>query len=226
MSRDGFSVFVFSVSEEHLTQVAEELEVPLAQRLGHSAVLRGASGWTKPLFGVFEGALRQAADDSLDAGALDASHRLDVEATRGLVECLHPDGESLLRTQSRQRKQLFDHARTYVVSKKDDPGSVESLCEALKTNQRTLHRAFREHCGVSTKAYLRAYRLNGARKELRRCAPQSTTVGANANRWGFWHMGQFAADYRRHFDELPSETLARTNSRPFDARRSESLPPA
>jgi AraC family ethanolamine operon transcriptional activator len=28
-----------------------------------------------------------------------------------------------------------------------------------------------------------------------------------ANRWGFWHMSQFAADYRRFFGELPSETL-------------------
>jgi hypothetical protein len=34
-------------------------------------------------------------------------------------------------------------------------------------------------------------------------------VSAVANRWGFWHLGQLAADYRNLFDELPSETLAR-----------------
>ncbi|MCK5375915.1 MAG: helix-turn-helix domain-containing protein, partial [Acidobacteria bacterium] len=28
-----------------------------------------------------------------------------------------------------------------------------------------------------------------------------------ANNWGFWHMGQFAADYRKMFGELPSQTL-------------------
>jgi AraC-like DNA-binding protein len=30
-----------------------------------------------------------------------------------------------------------------------------------------------------------------------------------ANEWGFWHMGQFAADYQSQFGELPSETRNR-----------------
>ncbi len=34
-----------------------------------------------------------------------------------------------------------------------------------------------------------------------------------ANRYGFWHMGQFAADYRRMFAELPSETWKRAVER-------------
>ena len=32
-------------------------------------------------------------------------------------------------------------------------------------------------------------------------------VAEVASRWGFWHMGQLAADYRQLFGELPSETL-------------------
>jgi AraC family ethanolamine operon transcriptional activator len=31
-----------------------------------------------------------------------------------------------------------------------------------------------------------------------------------ANNWGFWHMDRFAADYRRQFGELPSETRRHT----------------
>ena len=31
-----------------------------------------------------------------------------------------------------------------------------------------------------------------------------------ANNWGFWHLGDFARNYRREFDELPSETLGGT----------------
>jgi len=39
-----------------------------------------------------------------------------------------------------------------------------------------------------------------------------TKIGTIANRCGFWHMGRFAADYRRLFGELPSETLRSTRT--------------
>jgi AraC family ethanolamine operon transcriptional activator len=48
--------------------------------------------------------------------------------------------------------------------------------------------------------------LAGIREELRRSGPP-VKVHHVANRWGFWHMGQFARDYQRQFGELPSETL-------------------
>jgi len=50
-------------------------------------------------------------------------------------------------------------------------------------------------------------RLSGVRRDLRR-AEAGVKIADVANRWGFWHLGQFAADYRRQFCELPSETLA------------------
>jgi AraC family ethanolamine operon transcriptional activator len=40
-------------------------------------------------------------------------------------------------------------------------------------------------------------------------APESR-VADIAIRWGFWHMGQFARDYRAMFGELPSETLKKS----------------
>jgi AraC family ethanolamine operon transcriptional activator len=38
-------------------------------------------------------------------------------------------------------------------------------------------------------------------------APDKATVLEIAQRWGFWHTGEFAAAYRRLFGELPSKTL-------------------
>ena len=80
------------------------------------------------------------------------------------------------------------------------------LCRELAVSERTLHYAFQEVRGLSPMAYFRAVRLNAVRQELK-AAADTATVHEVAQRWGFWHTGEFAAAYRRLFGELPSETF-------------------
>jgi AraC family ethanolamine operon transcriptional activator len=87
--------------------------------------------------------------------------------------------------------------------------SVSDLCRRLAVTERTLERSFRDVVGTTPKSYIQAQRLTGVRRALREADPSTTRITDVANEWGFWHMGQFAADYRRHFDERPSETLER-----------------
>jgi AraC family transcriptional regulator, ethanolamine operon transcriptional activator len=56
-------------------------------------------------------------------------------------------------------------------------------------------------------AYFKVCRLNAVRQELKAAAAGTAAVWEVAQRWGFWHSGEFAADYRRLFGELPSQTL-------------------
>ena len=86
------------------------------------------------------------------------------------------------------------------------PQTVAELCDALGVSSPTLYRGFMEEFGVSPKQYLQARLLNGVRRDLR-ASGYGTRVYEVANHWGFWHMGQFSRDYRKHFGELPSETL-------------------
>ena len=79
----------------------------------------------------------------------------------------------------------------------------------MGVTERSLQRAFRELVGVSPKQYLLAHQLSGVHRALRAADPLRSRVADAANEWGFWHMGQLAADYRRHFGERPSETLRR-----------------
>ena len=87
--------------------------------------------------------------------------------------------------------------------------TVSQLCRIAKVSERTLQYGFLEHFGVTPKTYLKSFRLNKVRRELWKSDPAYTRVNDVANLWGFWHMGQFAADYRKLFGELPSETLNR-----------------
>jgi AraC family ethanolamine operon transcriptional activator len=85
--------------------------------------------------------------------------------------------------------------------------SVEQLCQVSACSMSTLERAFKERFSVSPKRYLVMSRLSGVRRTLLEGA-QERSIGHIANDWGFWHMSQFAQDYRQQFGELPSETLA------------------
>jgi len=103
------------------------------------------------------------------------------------------------------RKRLVDHACALMLDRRDEPPSMLTVCREVGASRRKLNYCFQEVLGLSPVKYLRAVRLNGARRELRGAGAAS--VQDAATRWGFWHLGQFAQDYRRQFGELPSHTL-------------------
>jgi AraC-like DNA-binding protein len=109
---------------------------------------------------------------------------------------------------SRVRDLALRRALSFIEDHLGEPITIRSLCEEVGVGWTTLVHVFREHFGVTPKAYLRAVHLNCARRDLLDAA-QESPIADVANRWGFWHMGQFAADYKRLFGELPSGTKSR-----------------
>ncbi|MFL9886382.1 helix-turn-helix domain-containing protein [Paraburkholderia agricolaris] len=86
------------------------------------------------------------------------------------------------------------------------PTSVLDLCSELRICRRTLQKSFLQVTGQSPSSYLRAVRLCGVRRLLRSTLANQMTIANAAARWGFFHLGNFASDYRRLFGELPSRT--------------------
>jgi AraC-like DNA-binding protein len=97
-----------------------------------------------------------------------------------------------------------------------DPLTLLDLCEIAGVKTRALQYAFQQKHGLTPMAYLKVTRLNRARSLLRHADPRSVSVTAIAMQVGFWHLSQFACDYRWLFHELPSETLRKGN--PIEAR--------
>lgn len=96
-----------------------------------------------------------------------------------------------------------------IISEYDNmPASVKALSILAGASWSTLERAFLDEFGVVPKAYMKARRLAAVQSELIKQGP-GATVRDVAGKWGFWHMSSFAADYKKHFGELPSETLGR-----------------
>jgi AraC family ethanolamine operon transcriptional activator len=102
------------------------------------------------------------------------------------------------------RKRLVQQAIALMLARSDEPLSMLQVCRQVGASRRKLNYCFQDVLGTSPLKYLRALRLNGVRRELRGGA---ASVQQAAARWGFWHLGELAADYRRQFGELPSQTL-------------------
>lgn len=98
----------------------------------------------------------------------------------------------------------------YIIAQADQPITLEQLVEVSGVSARALFDGFRRFRGTSPMAFLKSVRLERARDDLRSALP-GESVTAIACRWGFYQFGRFAAQYRRVFGELPSETLRKLN---------------
>lgn len=88
--------------------------------------------------------------------------------------------------------------------------SMTDLASATGMSVRAIQQGFQEDLGTTPMAYLRDRRLDRVRAELSDALPSDrVTVTAVAQKWGFTHLGNFAAGYHRRFGETPSQTLRR-----------------
>lgn len=107
-----------------------------------------------------------------------------------------------------RRYRVIKSALAHIEQHLHQPISVATLATEIGASRRTLETAFRDTLDISPKQYINSTRLRGCRNELaaQRGNP-AARVGATAQRWGFWHLGQFARDYQNLFGELPTHTL-------------------
>jgi transcriptional regulator GlxA family with amidase domain len=90
-----------------------------------------------------------------------------------------------------------------------EPISTEDIALAVHTGVRSLQRAFRTHLEMPPLTHLLLVRLERAHQDLCRIADGHAdgTVSDVAMRWGFTHLGRFAAQYRKRYGRTPVQTL-------------------
>jgi AraC-like DNA-binding protein len=96
-----------------------------------------------------------------------------------------------------------------------DPASrhtLAALAAQTGTSVRSLQTGFRRHRGMTPVEFIRAQRLEKARRALLDPAP-GTRITAIAFDVGYEHLGRFARDYKARYGESPSHTLARSAGR-------------
>jgi AraC-like DNA-binding protein len=104
------------------------------------------------------------------------------------------------------------------------PGSIRRVVDAMRSQPgrpftaadlalvagvsiRSLQESFRRYIGMPPMTYLRQVRLARVHEDLRHGGPALHTVTEIAYRYGFTHMGRFAAEYRAQYGVSPRDTL-------------------
>ncbi|MCB5364670.1 helix-turn-helix domain-containing protein [Pusillimonas sp. CC-YST705] len=95
----------------------------------------------------------------------------------------------------------------YMEAHVTEPLVASDIAKYAGLSTRSLYAGFRAGLGQTPMVYLKSLRLKGVRQALLEAAGGSASVTDLAMAWGFGHLGQFAADYRAQFGELPSQTL-------------------
>jgi len=136
-----------------------------------------------------------------------------LHAARDLLNPEHAP-ETRMPRNSRAMRRVVLTADEYLRAHMDRPIYTEELCNALGVSASSLADAFRATFMVSPHRFLKLRRMSMVRAALQSRDGPMPLVKSVALGHGFWHLGQFAHDYRETFGESPSETLERARGKP------------
>jgi AraC-like DNA-binding protein len=101
----------------------------------------------------------------------------------------------------------LERAERYIAEHLSEELTLNEIVTAAETSTSTMLRAFRLHRGTTPMRYVKQLRLEAVHRALLAAVPTAAKVSDLASDYGFYQFGRFAADYRRTFGQLPSETL-------------------
>jgi AraC family transcriptional regulator, ethanolamine operon transcriptional activator len=207
VSQPDFSAATASFPPELVEETGERLGLMLPSRTSTSALVGIKHDESKALRAAFNKLLCDAARRPFDERSTRWAVNKQEDLLRVLLQSTFSHLSALEPVHNGERARVLKAALTGIRDRSEEVLTIGDLCRIAKASERTLHYAFTERFGMPPAHYMKAHRLNGARNDL--CREPPLKVSDAANKWGFWHLGQFAKDYGSLFGELPSGTLRR-----------------
>ncbi|MEE4216243.1 MAG: helix-turn-helix domain-containing protein [Xanthomonadales bacterium] len=125
-----------------------------------------------------------------------------------LADCLLGHGaQPRIQVLHSKRLDLLNQSLEFMNGRLGHDLSAKELYAELGVSGRTLRRSFKQVLGTGPIAFFRLMRMNAVRQELKSNRESGRSVAGIAGRYGIRRLGEFAADYRNLFGEMPSETL-------------------
>ena len=201
VSGADFDIHTMSVSEETLARAAMALELDLPKLSALAEVFPLPRQVLEPL----RVRLRQLRDGTTAARP---GHVMDI--LMALLPHWLKRATLRVRPAPKTRDRAIRMSLELMEAQPLDALNPALLRAHSGVSERTLQYAFLDRFGLTPAAFLKARRLAAVSAALKRHDGRAISVGDIAAQFGFWNSGQFAADYKRAFGELPSETLGRS----------------
>ncbi|MGW1212476.1 AraC family transcriptional regulator [Streptomyces sp. NPDC002499] len=165
----------------------------------------GSQGWLRALH-----AFAEAMKSGLLACSPLGTRHFEQLLVHGLLDSQPSNISESLRRSSRHAAlpSALRRAMTYCEEHAGEPLSTADMALAARLSLPALRAAFRAHLGTTPLTYLRRVRLDSAHRDLLAIAEgrDDGTVTDVALRWGFVHLGRFAAFYKATYGTAPSKT--------------------
>jgi AraC family ethanolamine operon transcriptional activator len=107
------------------------------------------------------------------------------------------------------RRKIIERSKAALEQFGSESIHVSELAKQVGASERTLRTTFNEYYQIGPRQYLLLRQLHAVRRDLLLSAPADKTITDILTRRGVWEFGRFSGMYKRHFGELPSETLRR-----------------
>ena len=153
---------------------------------------------------------KEVDDPYFSCGASNLTNHIEgLLATAVLTGLAHCYSDEIQRCSDGSGPSYLRRAERYIETHAAQPISLGDLVSTSGASMRTLYKAFNTYRNVTPMDYVKRVRLELARQELKNPRSANRTVADVAMAVGLGHLGNFAADYKRLYGELPSETLRR-----------------
>jgi AraC-like DNA-binding protein len=196
---------------------ASALETAMARLIGDRApsrvsfdpIMNTTDGHGRAWADLLHSVNRQlaTAPDTLLTQPLVAAPLAESMVNGFLLAAPHSHTETLAAPVAAARPTAIRTAIDLIEADPRAPLTLSVLAEHCGVSARTLQKAFQQHLGMSPMEYLRDLRLRRAHEELRAADPYLDSVASVARRWGFAHLGRFAAAHEARFGQKPLRTL-------------------
>lgn len=196
-----FDVYVVSIEESILLQILENTAYVYSKKI--------FDGSEQALFlsKAFSKSFHQVANKFLNTQITSQEkHQLLINnIIHFLLRYIEDSNESIISIPQKKKEAALRKAVDIINDEQEILFSVQQLCALTCISERTLQYAFKDKYKVSPGEYIKAVRLNRVKKELILSKGNHINISAVAGKYHFWHMGQFAKDFKAQFGILPSE---------------------